>query len=92
MRPEIGQSEDLSYGIWFQSVMTDLWYRNHKSAGDVKSIKLNGVLFHRQNACIDVKHEKTRSEDLDDESLSENELIKKIHHYQGLLADKIHNR
>lgn len=32
-------------GVWFQSAVSGLWYQNHRAAGDLRSVKVNGVRF-----------------------------------------------
>ena len=32
-------------GVWFQSAVSGLWYQNRDAAGDVRNVKIDGVLY-----------------------------------------------
>jgi hypothetical protein len=38
---------DINMGLWFQSAISGMWYHNEKAAGDISSIKLNGILYEK---------------------------------------------
>ena len=39
--------DDLKKGVVFRSACSGLFYRNHKAAGDVKTVYIDGVPFDR---------------------------------------------
>lgn len=41
--------DGLEKGVWFKSSLTGHLYRNHKSAGDIDCVMIDGVWFDKSN-------------------------------------------
>lgn len=37
--------DPLAVGIWYQSAVSGMWYRNRGAAGDLAAVRVDGVLF-----------------------------------------------
>ena len=37
-------------GVWFQSAASGLWYQVKNAGGDISAVKVDGVIYKRQNA------------------------------------------
>ena len=42
-REVAGNREDLNSGVWFQSAVSGLWYRNHRAAGSISAVIVDGL-------------------------------------------------
>lgn len=40
--------EEFDTGVWYQSAVSGLWYRNKNSAGEICAVRVDGVTTYRE--------------------------------------------
>jgi hypothetical protein len=43
----LAKPADTDVGVWFRAAASGLWYRNHKAAGTIFEVRIDGKSFYR---------------------------------------------
>ncbi len=55
--PSDGSAAAFDAGVWFQSAASGLWYQAKNAGGDISAVKVDGVIYKRQNVELSDRRE-----------------------------------